>query len=107
MLDETLGFRVIKLNKLKSIEYPNSKITFEVTELPLLRELEILNCSMCRYTYNVASDCPLMSTSLSTLLNLLILNSVLHSSTLPSNTIAWVASSTAMKSAIQYNFHIL
>ena len=40
-----------------SIEYPSSEVTFEVTELPLLRELcvrETLNCSMCPYTYNVA-----------------------------------------------------
>ena len=50
-----LDFQVIKLNKTKSVEYPSSKVTFEVS-YPSQRTCvcETLNCSMRRYTYNVA-----------------------------------------------------
>ena len=37
---------VIKLNATKSIEYPSGKVTFEVIELPLLRELMYVKLSI-------------------------------------------------------------
>ena len=41
-----LGFRVIKLNKTKSIKYPSDEITFEVIDLSLLRELVYVKLSI-------------------------------------------------------------
>ena len=66
ILGSMFGFRVIKLNKMKSIEYPSSEVTFEVTELPLLRELMYVKLSIvpCIAIHLQHGDHPLASTSL-------------------------------------------
>ena len=105
---------VIKLNKTKSIKYPSVEVTFErsIPDPPPQR-------TCVRESYQ-CSDRPLASLDSRPLAWCMvhsfcphcsifscwsIFNSILHSSTVP-NTIARVASLTATKSAIQYNFRI-
>ena len=111
--------RVIKLNKTKSIEYPLEYPSVEVTfERSIPDPLPQRSC--VRESYQ-CSDCPLVSLDLRPLAWCIvhcfcphcsmfsywsIFNSILHSSLVP-NTIARVASLTATKYAIQYNFRIL